>query len=97
MFFPMDESAAKRISVTGRVQGVGYRYAARARAYELGVTGWIRNAGDGAVEVFAQGPPRALDPFLAWLSGGPPGAQVEDVEATDVEEDASTVGFAILP
>lgn len=65
--------------VTGRVQGVGFRWSASDAARRLGVVGWVRNAQDGSVEVLAEGSPEALDKFLAWLRRGPPSARVEDV------------------
>ena len=60
--------------VSGRVQGVGFRWWTRARALELGLTGWAANLDDGRVEVVAEGPAADLDALLALLrSGGTPG------------------------
>ncbi len=50
-----------RIFVRGRVQGVGFRWWTRARALELGLTGFARNLDDGRVEICAQGPPEAIE------------------------------------
>jgi acylphosphatase len=69
--------------VIGRVQGVGYRWWARARADEMGLTGWVANdPDDRAVEVVAEGTPEALDAFERLLWAGPSSAQVEQVEAS---------------
>src|ERR1700743_1419622 len=68
-----------RVTVRGRVQAVGFREAAVARAGELGVLGWVRNEDDGTVLVQAEGPDEAVDAFLEWLGEGPPGAAVEGV------------------
>lgn len=72
--------AAARFMVAGRVQGVGFRAATRARALELGLTGRARNLVDGRVEVRAHGAPAALDRFEQWLRAGPPAASVEVLE-----------------
>jgi acylphosphatase len=71
---------AFRARVTGRVQGVGFRWSAVREARRLGLRGWVRNADDGSVEVEAEGTPSALEEFLAWLRRGPEGAFVSDVE-----------------
>ena len=60
--------------VTGRVQGVGFRFWTRRTALELGVRGAVRNAGDGAVEVSVAGPPDAVSGLERRLAQGPPGA-----------------------
>jgi len=60
--------------VSGRVQGVGFRWWTRARALELGLTGSATNTEDGRVEVVAQGPREGCERLLALLSGpGAPG------------------------
>ncbi|HEY2052667.1 MAG TPA: DNA polymerase ligase N-terminal domain-containing protein [Solirubrobacterales bacterium] len=69
-----------RVRVRGRVQGIGFREAAVARAGELGVFGWVRNYDDGTVLVHAEGPDEAVDAFLDWLGEGPRGAAVAEVE-----------------
>jgi acylphosphatase len=56
--------------VTGRVQGVGFRWWTRARALELGLAGSASNLADGRVEVVAEGPQEAVDALLAALRGG---------------------------
>jgi acylphosphatase len=68
--------------ISGRVQGVGFRYATEARARELGVGGWVRNRWDGAVEVVAEGPAEAVQRLLAFLQRGPTMAHVADVKLT---------------
>lgn len=69
------------VRITGRVQGVGFRIAAVRHAHMLGVTGWVRNADDGAVEALLQGPHDHIDRMLSWLHVGPPGARVLEVES----------------
>lgn len=71
--------------VSGRVQGVGFRWSARAQALRLDLSGWVRNLPDGDVEVHAEGTREILDQFLAWLEKGPPYAHVERVDARAVD------------
>ena len=73
--------------VTGRVQGVSFRYYAEREAQRLGVGGWVRNEPDGSVAAYVEGDPDAVDAFVAWLHQGPPAARVERV---DVEETRAT-------
>ncbi len=74
------ESVRVRVCVTGVVQGVFFRASTQAQARALGVTGWVRNRADGAVELEAQGPAGAVDALIAWCRGGPPVARVTGVE-----------------
>ena len=68
--------------LTGRVQGVGFRYWARRQADALGVTGWVMNAADErVVEVVAEGEAEALAEMESRIRRGPPGAVIESVEA----------------
>lgn len=73
--------SAFRATVSGYVQGVGFRYSARREAAKLGLVGWVRNLPDGDVEVLAEGPRSAIAAFRDWLEEGPPGARVDSVEA----------------
>ncbi|HEX9937670.1 MAG TPA: acylphosphatase [Longimicrobium sp.] len=70
--------------VTGRVQGVGYRWWARAQATRLGVTGTVRNADDGSVEVQARGSDAVLAELERLLGEGPPHGRVAQVERIPV-------------
>lgn len=65
-----------QVIVSGRVQGVGYRYTMRMVAREAGVSGWVRNLADGTVEAEIEGTPEQVDVVLAWMAEGPPGAEV---------------------
>jgi acylphosphatase len=75
---------AIRFRVTGRVQGVGFRYFVRTRARALGLAGRVRNLHDGSVEVEAAGEPTALAGLGQALRDGPPGSRVEDVEEREL-------------
>lgn len=87
--------AARRFVISGRVQGVGFRYFAEASALREGISGWVRNSGDGRVEVFAEGDAEALARFEGKLRHGPPHARVDHVEVGDVVPTASESGFTI--
>lgn len=76
-------SSARHALVRGRVQGVGFRYAARERARRLGLVGWVRNLADGRVELHVQGGASSLADFEVWLAAGPPGAVIDALEIED--------------
>ncbi len=92
---PDDAPSAFRVRVTGRVQGVGFRWSAVHEARQLGLRGWVRNSPDGSVEVEAEGSPRALEDFLAWLRRGPAGAFVRNVEVHSVPTGRTSGGFEV--
>ncbi len=81
--------------VTGRVQGVGYRYTAVHMANELGLVGWVRNVRDGSVETRAQGDERVLEQYVAFLEQGPRAARVRSVDVHPVEPDPSLDAFRV--
>ncbi len=70
-----------RVLVSGRVQGVGYRWHAVEVAESLGVTGTVRNLPDGDVEIVAEGAKADLQRFINWAREGPPSARVTDLRA----------------
>jgi len=76
---PSQQSSARRYLVSGRVQGVGFRFFVEHIAYELGIKGWVRNLPDGRVEVYAIGSPEQLDELKKQLWEGPPLARVDNV------------------
>jgi acylphosphatase len=78
----------RRLRIFGRVQGVFFRNWAIGEARALGVTGWIRNRGDGSVEAMAFGPANAVDAFIAKCREGPPAAVVERLDVEEAEGDA---------
>ena len=86
----------KRLIITGRVQGVGYRDAMSRQARRAGVAGWVRNRRDGSVEALLDGPPEAIEALIAWARTGPPSAQVTSVTLSDEEGPAFAV-FDMLP
>ncbi len=68
------------VVIRGRVQGVWYRGSMENEAERLGVSGWVRNRPDGAVEAEVEGEREAVEALIAWARHGPPAARVTDVE-----------------
>jgi acylphosphatase len=89
----------RQIRVSGRVQGVGFRYALRAEAERLGVSGWVRNCADGSVEALLQGEAHAVERLVRWARQGPRAARVESLAETAPEPqfDRSYCAFDIWP
>ncbi len=79
-----ERARAVRATVTGAVQGVGFRAATVRRASRLGLLGWVRNADDGTVVVHAEGPAEAVQTLLDFLREGPRGARADTVEVEPV-------------
>jgi len=85
----------KHLQISGRVQGVGFRYHMCRVARELGVTGWVRNRRDGSVEATVAGAPDAVEKIIAWARRGPGHAVVTAVEIN--EGNGSYEQFDALP
>ncbi len=84
----------RQVTVVGRVQGVFFRDSVRERAQADGVSGWIRNRPDGAVEAAFEGPADAVERLVRFCQTGPSHASVEHTEVTEQQpEDLS--GFEI--
>ena len=91
----MADQRAIAATVTGRVQGVGYRYAVLHVAQEFGLEGWVMNAPNGSVEVWAQGNRTVLGDLIVFLKQGSRSARVRSVEVRSVDPDASLLGFVV--
>lgn len=89
----------RQISVSGRVQGVGFRDALQREARRLGVTGWVRNRADGSVEAVLQGSPEAVEKIIVWARRGPPAALVAAVRTRlpETQFDRSYASFEFWP
>jgi acylphosphatase len=83
-------TVTKHLLITGRVQGVGFRFYTQRKAHELGITGWVRNCRDGSVEGVIQGASEAVETMIAWARRGPPSAVVAEVRVTDASGDFAT-------
>jgi acylphosphatase len=86
---------ARRYFISGRVQGVGYRYFAERAADEIGVSGYARNLADGRVEVYAIGAPEQLERLSGMLAQGPRWADVTSVDSREEAVEARVHGFSV--
>jgi acylphosphatase len=83
------------LTVSGVVQGVGFRAYAQQTARALGVRGYVRNLANGDVEIVAEGEGEQLERLIKWARHGPPAAEVEDVTVTYSEPTGAFSGFDI--
>lgn len=72
------------IHIRGRVQGVFYRASTEQQARALGVNGFVRNEADGSVYIEAEGEEQAVEALVSWCRQGPPRANVEHVDVTEI-------------
>ena len=83
--------------MSGRVQGVGFRYFVQDAAQREGVRGWVRNLGDGRVEALAQGDADAIARFEAHVRQGPSMSRVAAVDSVEESPTFAAAGFAVRP
>jgi acylphosphatase len=74
---------SRHLKISGRVQGVGYRYFMSRNARELHINGWVRNCRDGGVEAVVSGSPEAVDAIIERARRGPAQAIVRECVVTD--------------
>ena len=77
------------IHITGRVQGVAFRYYTKMNADRLGLVGTTQNQQDGSVKTFVYGDGERLDQFIQWCHQGSPASQVEEVKVTELSARSS--------
>jgi len=85
----------RRYIITGRVQGVGFRWFVEREARGIGVGGWVRNNDDGAVEVLASGTAEQLAQMRKVLEQGPRASRVDEVQEFEVESQQNESSFRI--
>src|SRR5688500_1467621 len=90
-----ESNITRHLRISGRVQGVGFRYHFVRAARECGIAGWVRNLRDGSVEAVVSGTPDAVDRITAWARKGPPHAAVTGMEVEAANGSFST--FETLP
>jgi acylphosphatase len=81
------------ITISGRVQGVGFRANAERMADRLGLSGWVRNLPDGSVEIIAEGPEGYVEEFIKWCRVGPSGAFVYEITVERASTERKLSGF----
>jgi len=89
------DMVTRRLEISGRVQGVGFRYAMQREAARLGVRGWVRNRRDGSVEALLHGDADAVESLSTWARRGPPGAQVLEVRTAPGDAGELPQGFEL--
>jgi acylphosphatase len=90
----MSEQARRRVVVHGEVQGVNFRDATRKEAERAGLSGWVTNRDDGAVEAVFEGAADAVERLVEWCRSGPSSADVEDVDASEEDPEGES-GFEV--
>lgn len=86
---------ARRFTIGGRVQGVGFRMYVQDHASVEGVHGYVRNLPDGRVEVVVEGDDESVVRVERALRRGPPSARIEDVQVEAVAPSGRAIGFTI--
>ena len=86
---------ARRFLISGRVQGVFFRWFVKEIADSLGIKGWVRNLPDGKVEVWAEGEEDKIRELRSHLQQGPPEAYVTSVQETEEEPRRTYTDFSI--
>ncbi len=86
----------RRVIVSGRVQGVGFRDGCRSCADRLAVVGSVRNVANGTVEVVVEGPPDEVGQLISWCRSGPSYGDVTGIDVTDEPVTGLDTGFRII-
>jgi acylphosphatase len=90
-------TVTKQLRISGRVQGVGFRYALQREALARGLAGWVRNRREGTVEAVLQGDAAAVDAMINWARRGPPAARVDQVAVQEDPDERRYADFDQLP
>jgi len=90
---PQGENIRAHVVISGRVQGVWFRASTVEQARRAGVSGWVRNRPDGAVEAVVEGPRQAVMQVVGWCYRGPGAAQVTSVDVKWGEPTGEFFGF----
>ena len=88
-------TTVRRLVITGRVQGVGFRFSLADEARARNLAGWVRNCADGSVEAVLAGAESDVDAMIAWAHHGPPSAKVDDVRVHAASGEFA--GFNVAP
>ena len=89
---PSFHKVRAHVFVSGKVQGVGYRYSTVEKASELGVSGWVRNLGNGSVEAVFEGTSEIVEEIIGWCYEGSSAAIVSKVDV-EFEKPENLTGF----
>jgi len=89
------DRARLHLIISGRVQGVGFRFSAYDEAKDLAPAGWVRNVPGGEVEIIAEGSKKNLQMLVAWAHLGPPSAHVTEVREVWLDSTGEFTEFRI--
>ena len=92
----LEDTLTVNMKITGKVQGVGFRYFVLQQAQELGIKGWVSNKPNGDVEALAQGEKADLEQLIAKVKQGPAFSRVEDVSLNWMNEAEKYFCFEII-
>ena len=81
--------------ISGRVQGVGFRYFVRQKALEMQISGWVKNTSDGKLEIEAEGENQNLDAFIEWMRIGPSRAIIRSFSNSEITPIRNFTNFII--
>ena len=84
------------IFISGRVQGVAFRYFTEGAAKHLGITGWVRNLPDGRVEIIAEGPDDKIEELIKLIKKGPSNAVISRIQVGSEKPTGEFNSFDVL-
>ena len=87
--------ARRQLLISGKVQGVGFRWFVKEKARRAGLAGWVQNRPDGSVELAVDGDDASVEALERAVHTGPPGARVDSVQRLPETEEPLTVPFAV--
>jgi acylphosphatase len=91
-----EEILKVNLTISGKVQGVGFRYFVLRQAQKLGINGWVSNKSNGDVEALAQGEKADLEQFIAKVKEGPSFSRVDNVNLEWMNKGEQYFGFEII-
>ncbi|MDE2800827.1 MAG: acylphosphatase [Gemmatimonadota bacterium] len=84
-----------RVTISGRVQGVGFRYFTQREGERLGLVGWVKNLSNGDVKAEAEGNETQVDAFVEAIRRGPPASRILNFQIVEIPANHRDVGFDI--
>lgn len=91
----MKDKSRVHIFVSGRVQGVSFRYYTAQKAEELGLKGWVRNTEDGELEAVFEGKQDKIKEIISWMRKGPPSAKIDNINIKEEQNRGEFSNFEI--
>ena len=92
----LEDTLTVNMKITGKVQGVGFRFFVQQQAQKLGINGWVSNKSNGDVEALAQGEKADLEQFIAKIKEGPSFSRIDNVNLEWMNKGEQYFGFEII-